>query len=565
MQTVHQLLLETDDAVLYTIAAAWGIKSPSKQPDTLREDLQDTLLNADNAERMWESLTDEQRQSLQTLLGSRGQMPMSMFKRLFGEIRRMGRGQIEREEPHKNPESAAEALFYRGLIGEAFILGDSGTQAFAYVPDDMVLVLPTHKTAYDNIESPPQEPVASFDVNDVNEPRAADTSIVDDFTTLLAFLRLYGPPIDGDTIAADSLDALMPYLLVPSPPRAAFMMMVGITTSLIDVQNGRAYPHATEARRWLAASRADQLEAMIAGWYESSLYMELWHVADLTVERVDNYDPSLARRTLFDTMYNVVPESDWWDIDEFIYLIKQQNPDFQRPNGDYDSWYIMDSGGEYIRGFESWDTVEAVQIEFLINGPMHWLGLLDIAPEAARLTGYGRGAIGRSQFPKPPDSPEPTIVQDDGTLLLSRRASRMDRYQVARFTSWQSAPSLDSGDPYTYLLDLKGVHQADAQGINTGHITTFIKRVLGDDPIPERIEKLLQNWNKGDTATVTMEQMVVLRTTSEQMIEMILNTPELRRYLGARLGPLAVAVRANQAEALQAALADMAIDVSGLG
>src|SRR5579859_5992190 len=38
--------------------------------------------------------------------------------------------------------------------------------------------------------------------------------------------------------------------------------------------------------------------------------------------------------------------------------VKEEEPDFQRPAGNYDSWYIRDAqSGEYLRGFESWDRV----------------------------------------------------------------------------------------------------------------------------------------------------------------------------------------------------------------
>jgi hypothetical protein len=58
--------------------------------------------------------------------------------------------------------------------------------------------------------------------------------------------------------------------------------------------------------------------------------------------------------------------------------------------------------------------------------------------------------------------------------------------------------------------------------------------------------------------------MVVLRTTSEQVMDDIVNTPELRRFLGARLGAMACAVRQNQDQALYAALIEFGIHVDGV-
>ena len=58
--------------------------------------------------------------------------------------------------------------------------------------------------------------------------------------------------------------------------------------------------------------------------------------------------------------------------------VKAADPDFQRPDGDYGSWYIRDAAGDaYLSGFESWDRVEGVLIADLLAGPLHWLGVVD--------------------------------------------------------------------------------------------------------------------------------------------------------------------------------------------
>jgi hypothetical protein len=563
MRTLHQTLQDADEAMLVSVAAAWGIKPIPSDNTELIDLLTDTMLDAANAEKVWATLADAQRQALQTILGNpQKRMPWPMFERLFGDIRRMGRGAVEREQPYKNPENAAEALFYRGLIAEAYVMGDNGSQAFAYIPEDLIFVLPAHKTAYDDIEAPPVE-MAPIEPGNVTETRRADTAIVDDMTALLAFLQLHGSPVDGDTLAPDATAALQAHLLTKGEARVAFMLTVGVSADLIDVQGGRAYPRRADARRWLTANRSEQIEGLVRAWLSSEVYRELFHVPGLTAERAEGYDPRAARQMMLAAVKDVAPPSEWWDMDEFIYAVKQANPDFQRPNGDYDSWYIQDMSGEYVHGFDSWDTVEGALIEYLITGPMHWLGLMDIAPEAARLTAYGRGVVGAANFPKVADDSEPIIVEDDGTLLVSRKVPRIDRFQVARFTSWEDAPDPASGEPFVYVIDVPGVRRADAQGINTGHITAFLSRWLGDDPIPERIGRVLRSAQSGAAAAATLEQMVVLRTTSEQVLDDIMNAPALRRYLGARLGPMACAVRAEQWDGLAAALREQGIEVEG--
>ncbi len=83
--------------------------------------------------------------------------------------------------------------------------------------------------------------------------------------------------------------------------------------------------------------------------------------------------------------------------------------------------------------------------------------------------------------------------------------------------------------------------------------------MLGDTPLPKPIALLLDNWKSGATAAVTLERLMVLRTTAPETLDRLLDTPALRRYLGAKLGPMAVIVRADQLQALRSALADAGI------
>ena len=92
-----------------------------------------------------------------------------------------------------------------------------------------------------------------------------------------------------------------------------------------------------------------------------------------------------------------------------------------------------------------------------------------------------------------------------------------------------------------------------------GHISSFVARALGDTPLPIAITRLLENWQSGPSANVSLEKLQVLRTTAPETLDKILDTPALRRYLGARLGPMAVIVRAGQWDVLRAALGEQGI------
>jgi hypothetical protein len=567
MRNLAATLRDLDTALLPILGARWGVDLRLLEPPAMIAALSKAMLDTERAARVWDSLNDAQRGQVQLLLSSGGKMPTAKFELLSGKIRKMGAGAIERERPQDRPVSIAEALYYRGLIAETYEQGESGLRPVIYVPEDLAKVLPVHKTSYSNLEDDGEiindvdddKPVVGA-LNNVPNVRQADTSIVDDMTTLLAYLQLYGAGVEDDSLTQSDRDALKPYFLNQSDARLAFLLGIGLSADLIEIQTGRAFPKRAEARRWLSEKRAEQLKFLAQVWRGSTIYRDLWHVQGLYPESSEaggmaSYNPADARQAVLHLVADIVPRQAWWSLEEFIVAVKDENADFQR--SDYDSWYIRNDDNEYLRGFESWEAVEGALLEFYLTGPMHWLGLTDLGEDAARLTAYGRAFIAGNGWPAPTEQEEKVVVQQDGTLIASRKVSRIDRFQAARFTTWGAV----SSDKYVYKLDNAGIQQAAKQGIEPSHIASFITRSLDNGTLPPTIARLLEKSGVRPQATqsVTLEEVIILRTTAPETMDFILETPSLRRYMGARLGPMAAIVRKGEWEALRDALAERGI------
>lgn len=571
MTSILRTLKESDPALLDVFAEVWGVKLDEGDTIPQRVDaISRAMLDSERVERVWDTLNGGEHAALQMLISVKSKMPEAKFERVFGTIRQMGAATIQREKPHKKPETTAEGLYYRGLIGRGFEQADTGPRTIIYIPDDLVKILPAHKTSYDNLEDEPEiaypvEGAAALDaLDDVSEIRQADTSIVDDLTTLLAYLQLFNPLLHTNSLDEKSAAQLMPFLLTKGEDRIAFMIGLAASARLIELQGGRALPNRAEARRWMSANRAEQVRLLAEAWRNSTDYVDLWHVPGLYPEleagTMQQYNPAAARGAVFEIMTHAIPANDWWSLDDFVLLVHEDSADFQRPNGDFDSWYIRNAQGEYLSGLESWDAVEGALLEFYITAPMHWLGLMDLAEDAARLTVYGRAFLGLNAWPSPQETPDKIDVQQDGTILISRKVSRIDRFQVARFTTWEA-----NAKGYIYRLDPPGIERAAKQGINVGHIGAFITRALGDQALPPAVARLLENWKTGPTASVTVERLLVLRTTSPETLDFILETPGIRRFMGARLGPMAVIVRGEDLRDLRDALGEHGIQGEFVG
>src|SRR5690349_3255556 len=192
MRNINRSLRDADDSLLPVLAGLWSVNIDNLlDAGEIIDVISKAMIDPARAERVWTTLTDLERQALLMLISSGAKMLLPKFERLFGPIRRPAAALIEREHPEANPASAAEGLFYKGLIMQGYEKTDAGPAAVVYIPSDMLPILPTHKTAYEELEDEPEfydtEPIEVEPLEQVANARNADTSAIDDLTTLLAY------------------------------------------------------------------------------------------------------------------------------------------------------------------------------------------------------------------------------------------------------------------------------------------------------------------------------------------------------------------------------------------
>ncbi|MBI5928494.1 MAG: hypothetical protein HY862_04255 [Chloroflexi bacterium] len=578
MADLNSTLFEYDLHLLQIIANRWDVDLDTRDEKIAAARLAEAMLIPEQAAHEWSRLSDAERGALQLLLASRQhKMPAVQFGRLYGEIRQVGAGAREREKPHLSPKGIAEILFYRGLVALGFDESKTGLQPYVYVPDDLAAILPIHQTGYDLSAEPDDLPdeiedeelgddemeEAELEIEAPPHQQKGDTTLVDDMTTLLAYLQVHEAKLEEGYLANEVQDDLLAQFIGPKEyPRLDLLIQLAGQMGLMTVVNGAFQPIRQAARTWLESSRTAQVKTLVEAWRTSDGYNELWLVPTLEPEATGwQNDPTLPRETLRG-VFEAIPGEGWVSLDGLVDEIKAVEPDFQRPGGDYSSWYIRERRtGEYLRGFESWEVVEGALLKFIIAGPLHWLGLVDLGmdapdgtPLACHLNVFGKAWVGQGDWPNRKDPETPLTLDASGKMLVPRAASRIDRFQLARFTEW-GAPA----DPYVYLLNSKGFKRAEQQGIKPENVETFLQRTV--HTIPPHVQALIENWRKAQGASAVIQKMLVLRVDTEVLMDVIWDTPEIRRFLGVKLGPLAVAVREDQWQGLVSAMQDKGIPV----
>jgi hypothetical protein len=372
--------------------------------------------------------------------------------------------------------------------------------------------------------------------------RPADDRLLDHVCTLLAARRL---GIDPEGQFPDAPPALLPF--------AAELLN---TASLLTPD---ALPALDAVRTHLEAPRGAALRQLFRAWRESGIHNDLHLVPHLQPEGEWRNDPLGTRRFLLGLLA-ALPGDTWWSLPAFLADLRRDFPDFQRPLGDYDSWFIRDTrSGDFLRGFEHWEAVDGALIRYLITGPLHWLGVLDLAtpeadspPEAAtafRFSRWAAGLLGSATLPEFPAEGAPLHVRSDARVGVPLLVPRAVRYQVARFCHWDAATRHE----YRYRLTPASLERARDQGLEIRHLKSLLTRHSRN--LPPNIAKALDRWAQRGTEA-RLQPALVLRLGSPELLQ-ALRKSRAARFLGDPLGPTTVIVHPGASEKALAALAEM--------
>jgi hypothetical protein len=556
MYPLARALADYDLDLLLAIAGQWDVDLDAGERIQAAEALAEAILRPEAVGETWERLSPEEQAALHALQRGGGRMPYSHFARQYGEVRPMGSARREREKPWLNPVSVTEALYYRGLIARAFDQGPGGVaQEFAYVPSDLLELLPPLPA--EEAQPPPGYAVAPPRI------RARGAFVApDDLTTLLAYLRLR--PADAHTwLSAEPQPRIDVHLRRPQPTCRALLTHLAYELGLLEDQGSTTLVVAEAARPWLEAPRLEQLRSLAEAWRDTPTWNDLAHTPGLMPHKPGQWpnDPLLARGALLETLGRV-PAEIWWSLDSFVEAMRRENPDFQRPGGDYHAWYLHDAySGEILHGFEYWDYIEGALIRFMIEGPLSWLGLVLTGGKGFRLTDLGLALVGRAEWPSAADPAADVSMDEYGVLSVPADVSRYERFQVSRFAAWRRAPPAEAADEdggvYLYQLTPQSIERAAAQGVTVGHILPFLRRLTGHQ-VPASVVNMLQAWAERG-AEVTVRDMVTLTARDFGVYERMRKDETVRALLGESVGVHAHAVARDDLPALLNALRRMGI------
>jgi hypothetical protein len=534
MPDLMTMLQGNDLSFLRQVANSWKIDLTAPDAYTALPILVDKILNPQLIAEVIEALPMEAQAALQDLLENENRISWALFCRRHGELRVIGAAKRDRERPDLKPISPTEILWYRALIGKDFFDLSDGNQEYAYIPDDLIENFTLQKMQKKEFLGRPASPQENAQV------MPSDDSILDHACTLLSALRA--------GVKVEMLETGWWKIRLP------ILKDLLMALSLIDEEG---LPNPEAVRSFLGMDRASALNFLVKGWMISEEFNELRLLPGLKIEGTWQNDPLHARQSILE-MLSELPQDIWWSLTSFVAAVKENQPDFQRPAGDYDSWFILDEKtGEYLRGIGSWNEVDGALIRFMLTGPLHWLGFYDLAgptgstqAAAFRPTKWAESlwhGFSPKGFPAENSRIKVTV---DGRLTLPPLTPRSIRYQVARFCTWEE----QSAKGYHYRLTPASLERAGKVGLKVMHLTGILRK-YAVSPIPPNIFRALEHWEKF-SAQIHLEKATLLKVASPEIITSLRKT-SATRFLGEILNPTTITIKPGGEETVRQALVEI--------
>jgi hypothetical protein len=559
VKTLSQSLVDFELPFLRVLAAQRGVELTKARRYDVVEQLETALASPVSLAIALDTLSEEARAALQALLRHNGFLETPRFSREYGDVRAFGAGRLEREEPWLSPANPAEELWYLGLVFKGFRQTAGGNVEVVYIPVDVAPHLAERLTVEPGAKLTFEAPVVG--IPPVVQP--PDLRAREDVFSLLVYaqtspLRL-GP---DDQLTTQELQALNPHLLHPETSPALershwphFVVQLTRRMGLVAAKSGRLALQTEAVRAWLQAGQRSQLRRLQDAWRADPTWNDLWHVPGLVPKPTGwENSPMLGRAKILGYLAQT-PAGEWLSLSGFVEAVKRFDPDFQRPSGDYDSWYLTDEQGNSLQGFEHWDRVEGAFIRHLIGLTLPNLGVVELGhaagatrPDAFRLTASGSAWLVTSSAEAPETSEEsfsPLFGSEDFSVRVPNGASLYDRFQLARFAD------LKRREPQRVIYEItqQSVGRALKSGISADQMTAFLARATkGRSPL--KVVETLRDWGRRPGAA-RLQRLTLLRLRDETMIAELRRHPEVGPLLGETVGPLAVLVQEDNVRRLR--------------
>ena len=527
MRNLTVCLREYSSVLLEALARLWLVEEPALDKSELAEQLASAMVAPGAAAPILDMLDTAAREALAYVITRGGAVRGYLVSRRYGRIRPLGPNPLRRIQPWIKPDNPLESLYYRGLVYRAYDTLDDYRGEILFVPPQLAAVLPPMEY---------EHPSFAVDVipSPASQQRDGESLAADVFTILVHLRRTKIRWTKGPFFRPQHIAALGPRLRgQATPERMQMIQHLARRSGLVGRERGLVRP-GSPAREWLRSEPHERSELLFRTWRNDVSGHELSFVNGLRWESMGRpYDAPAVREAILSHL-KLCPPGEWISVSSFVSALKDTAPDFLRPDGDYDSWYIRDTQTKrFLTGFESWDQVEGQLAAHIVTRPLCWLGAVALGPvegptqrSAFKMLPMGRAFLGLQEPESRPERVRTCVVDEDFGVQVPSDSSLYDRYQLERFSEWQR----DEDDMIVYRLTRESVWRGRSQGIEAPQMLAFLRRLTGD-AIPARVAPALHEWGKR-YGSISLRRTSLLQAADESTMRDLWRDPKMASLLG---------------------------------
>jgi hypothetical protein len=537
MPSLKKMLQSYDSDLLSRISKFWEVDPSISERDKLEEAVLAAMTNEALLEETINLLPAKARKAWETLTDKEHHIPWTEFARKYGDVRIFGPASRERVAPETHPVSAAETLWYRALIGKAFLDIPPEPREFAFIPDELLQFITKEEVSI------PKSHVRPLPMKEIKRQSPANTRFLDHMTDWLSSRRMGKTP--------------PPSFFKPIGIPESFFAILSSELGLADKKQD---PLTDMVGQFLQADRLDTLKRWFIKWKDSSEINDLLMLPNLLFEGTWKNDPVYARNFVLEQV-SLLDVQTWYSLASFISIIKADSPDFQRPAGNYQTWSIRRNSEEtFLTGVENWDEIDGAFLNHLITGPIHWLGVLDLAysstdgnATAFRLSTLAHFLLSETAQKPTLASELPIKVTSDLGIIVPVNSSRLIRYQIGRFAELKSITVSET----RFQITASSLALAQEQGLKVEQLIQLLGKNLMQ-PLPAPFHELVERWNTNGLE-VTIENPKVLRVKDATIMNRLKDHPKAGKMIGEIISPTVAIIHPDGSALIKKVLLEFGI------
>lgn len=537
MQSLAESLERTPTALLREMARFWELPEVDESG---RPSLIDGLLTRMRQGKLVRSvlgrLGREEREALHAVLAAGGTIQVPALTHTYGPLRSP---QLAPDDPQAlNP---TERLHRKGLIFRAFAAREGWQGAVFFVPSELWPYLP--RVPREGRDDLPQ-PLSADGVSAI----PAHLSLHRDVACTLALLRredyLWG---EGGDWPEDLLAALATLLCPSHRAYGPFVLHVAQQARLIAPDLEGALRPTAEGHQWLRADPWLRAHTLFRAWREHPTWDDLAAVPALQVERLWPADLIRPRQRVLRHLA-ALAAGVWFALDDWLRWMEGRDPEFLRPAGAPGRPRVRRGDtNALLKGPSSWNLVEGRFLHFLLQGPLHWLGLVDLGREAGSGEAWRLNRLGEALLSD--DLSPPTIVEE--TLIVEGTFevwAPLEAPPQAFFVLEGYAEPIRRDRMSRYRLTREALHRALARGDQVETLLQLLSE-CGRDEVPQNVAYTLGEW-AASFGRLRLYRPLLLVAEEAPLLEEVLADPEVAGTVGERLSATVVEIDGEEVRAL---------------